>query len=54
MQNPPHPSGHVRENSLEPLDFTVTDGAKALGAHGDLRGARGFDPGEPGEPDGPG
>lgn len=31
MKNPPHPGQHVRMNCLEPLDLSVTDGAKALG-----------------------
>ena len=31
MINPPHPGLSVRINCLEPLDLSVTDGAKALG-----------------------
>ena len=31
MHNPPHPGEHVRHLCLEPLDLTVTAGAKALG-----------------------
>ena len=31
MKNPPHPGAHVRHDCLEPLELTVTDGAKALG-----------------------
>ena len=31
MHSPPHPGEHVRVNCLDPLDLTVTAGAKALG-----------------------
>ncbi len=31
MKNPPHPGHSVREDCLEPLNLSVTDGAKALG-----------------------
>lgn len=31
MHSPPHPGENVRINCLEPLDLTVTDGARALG-----------------------
>src|SRR5674476_1445422 len=31
MKNPPHPGLSVRMDCLEPLDLTVTKGAKALG-----------------------
>jgi antitoxin HigA-1 len=31
MKNPPHPGETVRYDCLEPLDLTVTEGAKALG-----------------------
>jgi addiction module HigA family antidote len=31
MKNPPHPGRIVRQECLEPLGFSVTDGAKALG-----------------------
>jgi len=31
MKNPPHPGLHVRHDFLEPLNLSVTAGAKALG-----------------------
>ena len=31
MKNPPHPGRIVRQECLEPLSLSVTDGAKALG-----------------------
>ena len=31
MKSPPHPGRIVRQECLEPLGLTVTDGAKALG-----------------------
>jgi len=31
MKNPPHPGRSIRNACLEPLDLTVTDGAKLLG-----------------------
>jgi len=31
MKNPPHPGRIVRQECLEPLGLTVTEGAKALG-----------------------
>ncbi len=31
MKNPPHPGRIVRQECLEPLALSVTDGAKALG-----------------------
>jgi antitoxin HigA-1 len=31
MHSPPHPGRIVRQECLEPLGLTVTDGAKALG-----------------------
>lgn len=31
MKNPPHPGETVRYDCLEPLELTVTEGAKALG-----------------------
>lgn len=31
MKNPPHPGLSVRLDCLEPLDLSVTQGAKALG-----------------------
>ena len=31
MKNPPHPGETVRNDCLEPLGLSVTDGAKALG-----------------------
>ena len=31
MKNPPHPGKVVRVSCLEPLDLTVTEGAKVLG-----------------------
>ncbi|HEY4944415.1 MAG TPA: HigA family addiction module antitoxin [Rhizomicrobium sp.] len=31
MKNPPHPGLSVRYDCLEPLNLSVTDGAKALG-----------------------
>ncbi len=31
MKNPPHPGRVVRQDCLEPLGLTVTEGAKALG-----------------------
>ena len=31
MKNPPHPGRIVRQECLEPLGLSVTDGAKALG-----------------------
>ncbi len=31
MKNPPHPGRSIKDACLEPLDLTVTDGAKALG-----------------------
>src|SRR5262245_53474540 len=31
MQNPPHPGAFIRTEILEPLQLTVTAGAKALG-----------------------
>jgi addiction module HigA family antidote len=31
MKNPPHPGLSVRYDCLEPLNLTVTEGAKALG-----------------------
>ena len=31
MKNPPHPGLSVRINCLEPLGFSIADGAKALG-----------------------
>ena len=31
MKNPPHPGRIVRQECLEPLGLTVTDGAQALG-----------------------
>jgi addiction module HigA family antidote len=31
MKNPPHPGRIVRQDCLEPLHLTVTEGARALG-----------------------
>ncbi len=31
MKTPPHPGRIIRQECLEPLDLSVTDGAKALG-----------------------
>ena len=31
MRNPPHPSGIVRRQCLDPLDLPVTEAAKGLG-----------------------
>ena len=31
MKNPPHPGQHIRMDCLDPLELTVTAGAKALG-----------------------
>ena len=31
MNNPPHPGMVVRVSFLEPLDLSVTEGARALG-----------------------
>ena len=31
MKNPPHPGLSVRHDCLEPLELSVTEGAKALG-----------------------
>jgi addiction module HigA family antidote len=31
MKNPPHPGRSIRTACLEPLDLSVTDGAKLLG-----------------------
>ena len=31
MKNPPHPGETVRYDCLDPLDLTVTEGAKVLG-----------------------
>ena len=31
MKNPPHPGLSVRHDCLEPLDFSITEGAKVLG-----------------------
>ena len=31
MKNPPHPGQHIRMDCLDPLEITVTAGAKALG-----------------------
>jgi antitoxin HigA-1 len=31
MKNPPHPGLHVRNDCLEPLKLSVTEGAKVLG-----------------------
>ena len=31
MKNPPHPGSIVREDCLEPLGLTVTEGARVLG-----------------------
>ncbi len=31
MKNPPHPGRIIRQECLEPLALSVTDGAKALG-----------------------
>jgi len=31
MKNPPHPGRIVKQECLEPLGLSVTDGAKALG-----------------------
>lgn len=31
MHNPPHPGENIRLSCLEPLELSVTDGAKALG-----------------------
>jgi addiction module HigA family antidote len=31
MKNPPHPGQHVRHDCLEPLNLSVTTGAKKLG-----------------------
>jgi antitoxin HigA-1 len=31
MKNPPHPGGSIRRACLEPLDLSVTEGAKVLG-----------------------
>jgi len=31
MHGPPHPGEHVRANCLDPLELSVTAGAKALG-----------------------
>ncbi len=31
MKNPPHPGLHVRHDCLEPLELSVTAGARALG-----------------------
>ena len=31
MHDPPHPGENIRFSCLEPLDLSVTDGAKALG-----------------------
>ena len=31
MKNPPHPGRHIRLESLEPLDLSVTEAARILG-----------------------
>jgi len=31
MKNPPHPGRSIKDGCLEPLNLTVTDGAKILG-----------------------
>ena len=31
MKNPPHPGRSIRQNCLDPLGLSVTEGAKALG-----------------------
>jgi antitoxin HigA-1 len=31
MKNPPHPGRSIRDACLEPMDLTVTEGAKVLG-----------------------
>jgi addiction module HigA family antidote len=31
MKNPPHPGAFIRTEILQPLELSVTDGAKALG-----------------------
>ena len=31
MKNPPHPGRHVRLDCLDPLNLSVTEGAKVLG-----------------------
>ena len=31
IKNPPHPGSSIRQNCLEPLGLSVTEGAKALG-----------------------
>ena len=31
MKNPPHPGSSIRQNCLDPLGLSVTEGAKALG-----------------------
>ena len=31
MKNPPHPGGMVKRQCLEPLDLSITQGAKILG-----------------------
>jgi len=31
MHHPPHPGEHIRLSCLEPLNLSVTDGARALG-----------------------
>jgi len=31
MKNPPHPGRSIKDACLEPLNLTVTDGAKVLG-----------------------
>lgn len=31
MKNPPHPGRSIRQNCLDPLDLSVTEGARVLG-----------------------
>ena len=31
MKNPPHPGHSIKQNCLDPLSLSVTDGAKVLG-----------------------
>jgi addiction module HigA family antidote len=49
MKNPPHPGRIVKQECLEPLGLSVTDGAKALGVSRNalselVNGQRGISP----------
>jgi len=47
MKNPPHPGRIVRQECLEPLGLSVTDGAKALGVSRNAASPRKWRSGSP-------